>query len=899
MHIQQNENKNKWLIWVSCLLMAFSMTNSYAAINAFDLEVNHPPIPILDEQGTHVVLSKQPYSPKKTCAGSGCHDYEGITHAYHFEMGRDEADDEYGVKRGLPHLVSPGYYGGYTCMGGSNPQVLAKKNNGSVEEFADYGSAGWLRTCMDCHVGGGWAEKDRNGIRYDQKNIADINPLDGDYYDRVLNKLTGEETVELWDWKKSGVGEADCLFCHMKYSKLALPVDSGLSQPLSPRHARRAFVKKGFFRQAASATMEYVKNDKGVNLLTIARAAGDFVLDANGMPVLNWHPEAFTKEGRVIIPMLRFPENASCMECHLTSNTRRGFYGFGEEAKQTLASADEGDGETPGAGSTFADDYRDDVHKGTNFTEDNGQQRSIESCNSCHSVQYYKPLHSNVDLNANHNFPKGNSDMDVRNDLDYRPNVKSCEKCHIHSVHSIVGASNETLLKTHTQLWASSGGLNGYAPESLTAITQRHFDVVACQTCHITNKKDANGNELQMMYRYRVAEDGLPKISPYNPRLRYHWKDKASGRVLYQKERNSVLVKAGDAKGVANIVDPVSQQVLGQISGTGSGKDFVANDPNSYESFVALKTAYDSLLRRKGYVNPNTSMVFAESNEYVISHNTRPKKESMPCRNCHTQNQNGGYGQFISDTGVLGKSKVKVIAKLPDTRLVSEGIVTLGVPYNKLQPNGEITQNVADVLYETKIDSFMSLLKNSSSNEITGEFIEIKTKSLLAGLGSELSGLIASDFTDVKSFYFTVNKGSPNLRNMGAIIPGNAVNNVLFPKLRIALGIKEGVEKVAQDILHAREYGNLRSRVFYIDVLDEGKGNISSFNGSVMLIKAAYKGEQTDINKINVVIANRATTQINSIPSTDIVMLKPANEVGDGFVIFKMKESGYFIVADK
>jgi len=360
------DGRHKWFVSMSYLFMLFMSSNSYAVVNAFDKPVNHPPIPLLDEQGNHVLESNNPYSPKKSCEGSGCHDYEAITHAYHFEMGRDEADDNYGAIRGLPNLVSPGYYGGYTCMGGDTQRVLAKKNNTNPDEFADLGSAGWVKECMSCHTGGGWAEKDREGIRYDEKNVADIKKYDGDYYERHTMP-DGQSHLMLWDWKKSGVGEADCMFCHVDFATLKLPADSGLEKMLTPRRARQAFASEGFFRQAASGLMEYVIDKDGKNLMTVARAVqpnpgmhgqpgvGESlqpVLDGNGMPKFNWHADAFDENGRTTIPMLRFPGNDNCMACHSTSNSRRGFYGFGEAASATLA----GDGENPADG-VLEDDY--------------------------------------------------------------------------------------------------------------------------------------------------------------------------------------------------------------------------------------------------------------------------------------------------------------------------------------------------------------------------------------------------------------------------------------------------------------------------------------------------------------------------------------------------------------
>ncbi|BCG66046.1 MAG: hypothetical protein methR_P3922 [Methyloprofundus sp.] len=895
MHYQHHITHFSWFLKISLLIACIS-TNSLAALNDYDRLVDHPPIPILDEQGQHVLLSHNPYSPKKSCAGSGCHDYDKITHAYHFEMGRDEADDNYGAKRGLPHLVSPGYYGGYTCMGGNNQQVLAKKNNANAADFADLGSAGWVKTCMSCHAGGGWAEKDREGIRYDQKNPATIKPLDGDYYERIIDPQTGTESLQLWDWQKSGVGEADCLFCHAKFSKLKLPSDSGLTKALSPRFARGALIEKGFFRQAASGLMEYVKNTDGKHLLSIARNNGEFNLNAQGMPIFNWHADAFNETGRVTIPMLRFPESDNCMECHLTSNTRRGFYGFGEEAKATLAT--EGGDEEAGAGSTLEDDYRDDIHKGTNYTADNGEKRSIESCNACHSSQYYKPNDANIDLDANHDFPKGNSDMDVRNDLDYNPNVKSCEQCHINSINAVVGIKYDSLLHAHTERWKKNGDLNGYEAASHTPITQTHFDIVSCQTCHIVNKNDKDGKKLQMMYRFRIAKDGQAKISPYNPRVRYYWQDKTSGKILVQTERNAIFAKVpGTAQ--ANIIDPMSQAVLGQVStSTDSSSIVTFNTPGDYENTVAVKTAYDSLLRQKGYSNPNTTLVWSESNEYVISHNTRAAKDAMPCLECHARTPSGTVSQLIDDQGTLGTKNSKTLTIISDQRLVDEGIITIGLSYTKLQ-SGALSQNVADILQVTKADPFMSLLKNSSASEIIGEFTKISTNALFQAIGSEFSSLVSSELTEANSFFFGSNKGAVNLRSMGAIVSGGAVNDIILPTYRAALGILNGAESSVQDYLNTHAYGQLRSRVFYLNILDDSKKPVTAFNGKTMLVSVAYKGNKTDLNDINVIFADTKVTKVIPLSLADLVAIKPADAIDDGFVLIKIREPGYFLITDK
>ncbi|MCF7971881.1 MAG: cytochrome C [Methylococcaceae bacterium] len=903
--------------------MFFIFSSSYAAVNdngdpvytfgsnevnAFDKLVNHPAIPLLDEQGNNVIETKNPYSPKKSCAGSGCHDYDVITKAHHFEMGRDEADDNYGAKRGLPNLVSPGYFGGYNCMGGSNPTILAKKNNSSQEEFADYGAAGFVKSCTSCHTGGGYGEYDRDGIRYDQKNVADIKKYDGDYYEpHVMN---GEKHLMLWDWKKSGVVEADCMVCHAEMSTLKMPEDSGLTKVLSPAGSRSPFISAGFFREAATGVMEMVLNSDGKNLVTTARSVQpnpgmhgapgkgeslQFTLNAEGKPIFNWNADAFNAEGRAIIPMLRFPGNDNCMQCHLTSNSRRGFYGFGESSKATIVEA----GEDASDG-VLQDDYQDDVHKGKTFTMDNGQTRNIQNCNACHDKQYYKSPLAGIDLDANHDFMKGNSDMDVRNDLDFNPNALSCEFCHMNATTPSIPSGHDSQLAAHRELWKGNGDMAGYSEDILTKITQTHFDVVSCQACHITNKKSGN-NPLQILYRYREAEDGKSKMTPYNPRLRYYWKDKVSGRIFSKEERNGVFVKGTDAEGndYGIIQDPITGEEAGRVGGTTGRHGFSFNDPDTYEGFVGLKKAYDSLLRKKGYSNPDTTMVWTESNEYLMSHNTRPSPEAVQCEQCHERKQSGAFSSLVSPKGIMGKANVMKVTTIPDNRLVAEGIITLDLPYMKLQANGDITENVDDILYDTKIDPYMTLLKNSSASEILGKFNVIRKSDLMAAAGPELAAKMATDFVSPNSYLFQVNKGAASLRDMVAAIDGNIVNDILFPTYRGIMGKVDGVDAGVQELLDARNYGKLRSDVFYFDVQDSAKVSVKSLNNTPMYFKVGYKGTKTAISAINVVTADLGVTTVTTLPAENILMLQPTDDSGEGFVILKTDSLGYFVVADK
>jgi len=909
------------LSFISLLLLISGNFPAYAAANVFDELVDHPKIPMLDEDGINVLDSGNPYSPKKTCEGSGCHDYDAINHSYHFEFGRDEADDHFGKKRGLPHLVSPGYFGGYTCMGGSNPIVLAKKNNASEAEFGDWGSAGWVKDCANCHTGGGWAELDRDGIRYDEKDVSTIKEFDGDYYDRVTQH-DGTTKVVPHDWKKSGVVEADCMLCHAKFADLAVSDASLIDQPADNRRGgggwvrgqRGSFTEAGYFRETGSAIIEAMKNKDGVNMLTFSRSeqlkhnhmTGEMEpsvgldLDENGKPILNWNAAAFDGEKRVVIPMLRFPDNDNCMACHRTSNSRRGFYGFGDAAVMTAS-------EEPGMEGTgvIADDYQDDVHKGKVFTDDNGEARTIDNCNACHAKQYYKTLGAPIDLDANHDFPKGNSDMDLRNDLDYAPNAMSCEYCHDEAVNKVVPSGHtDGMLGAHRELWKGSGDMAGYAEDSLTKITQTHLDVVGCQTCHITNKKGSVSDS--MMYRYRQAEDGQQKIIPYKPRYRYYWKDKVTGDVLVKHERNAIFKAGEDEDGPYGIImDPVTKAAFGRVPARMSHGSLKYSDPEDYEGYVGMKQAYDSLLRSKGYASPDVVMVWTESNEYIISHNTRPSPESMPCGDCHAKKQSGSFSSLLSVGGVLGEANSKTVTTLPDRRLVDEGIVILDLEYMEIDADGKVTENVSDILFATKVDPFMTLLQKKGIDTLTeavGPFAKEKANAAVfteVGLNEADKAKLAARLQSGNALIFKANATNEDMRSLAIIADAESTNRAVLPKYRVMLGKlnNKGVD-AAKEVLNASNLGNLSSSVIYFRAQDDQRKLVNTMVGGDVLLKVPYKGTKADASTINVAYIDWKVDAVNTVDKADIVAIQPSSALGDGYVVFKVSATGFYFIAE-
>jgi len=898
--------------------------------NTIDEPVLHLAIPLLDEEGNHVRDSGKPYSPKESCGSSSCHDYDTITHAYHFEMGRDEARDDFGALRGLSHLVSPGYFGGYTCMGGNNPEVLAKKHNANADDFADKGSAGLIKSCIGCHTGGGWMEKDRNGRKYDDTDPTTVAEFDGDYFNRGTdenNQNTDVNTVSQWDWNKSGVVEADCMMCHTDFSAMK-KFDSALGANDGSDHTDSAYdhfrslrndhlVEEGsYFRYAATAILEFLNlkhpdgSQEEKSLLTFEREIkapsehGDghgstggpnyaLTLGDDELPIINWNADAFDDDGKVLIPMLRFPANDNCMLCHRTSNSRRGFYGFGEVASATYEDGDDG---------PLEEDYKDDVHKGKTWTEPNGETRAIENCNVCHSRNYFKKSFETVDLDADHNFLKGNSDMDVRNDLDYQANAKTCEYCHNDApapAELAIPSGHEDMLSAHREIWKSNGDMDGYPIDTLTKITQTHLDVVTCQTCHITDKKDRNGNPMQILYRYRAEAGGALKIVPYNPRIRHYWKDRNSDRVLNKTERNSVfeLREEEDGTQYGVIVDSNGNE-LAQVSVRMSHGSLRFGDPEDYEGFTALKNAYDSLLMDKGVSNPDAVMVQTESNAYVISHNARPSPSSVQCEECHNRKQSGAFSALVSTDGLFGKDNIKTVTQLPDRRLVDEGIVLFDFPYMQVDETGKVTENVADILYATKVDPSMTALRSATAPVAAGVLKRMSTADGLEAAGLDSSNdSVTTHFSSGKVFLYKANYGNSDVRAVSLIPEANGQTELVFPTYRMQVALSDN------DVASAAEnanLGELASQVFSLEMMDKNSREVTRF-GSRVLVKLPYEGTATNADEIKVIFSSGENADWQAINSNDIVVVQPhSDETGnEGYVAFLTDHFSDYAIVNK
>ena len=880
--------------------------------NKQDKPVIHlPAFPLHDEDGKNVIESGKPYSTEKSCSGSSCHDYTKITHAYHFEQGREQTDDNYGKKRGdilqgigfkgVSSLVGPGYFGGYNCVQGNATGYLARKDNPDRINFGEWGAAQFLQSCNSCHVGGGWEEKDRNGNRYDKMPMDKVATLDGDYYVRsAAAKTTGGGTpvvtqgdivVKPWDWKASGVREADCLTCHADFSALKkfpasnLGTDKDGSSDAYTHwgYLQSKFVSGGFFRYMNSAMLEFmnIRTDlpEGLQLLTVDKTAAtgtapnpNYTLTlTNGQPKLNWNRAAFDKDGNVMMPMYNYPGNDNCMMCHLASGgvnritsgkgngSRRGFYGFGPESQQTLNN----DG-------TRVDDYKDDVHKGKTWIHDNGEVRDIESCNACHSKDYYRKAGEAVPLSPDHQFPRGAGDSDVRHDLSNGPEPLECVFCHDTAKKPALPTTKAaTAQDAHIKLWTDRGYMKGYQTKDYTKTVKVHLDTIACQDCHINKVAYSNVPNGLIQHRNKIDFDGVLRTVPYKPYFRYYAQDMQSGRIISRYETG--------------------------IAGGASA------DPTTYQGWLDLKKKYDDLLITKGYSQPDVRFVYASTNDYYLNHQTRPAVEAVACGECHNKREDGSFDAAVSRTGLYGQDKKNILTSKPlpeGKKLVEQGIIVLAKPYWHVDDQGNIYANAAEELEYSKTNPSMSLFNLETIREINGGLkvagnADIAKFSHLSDLSvTKLNSKLANP---TEMFVFNSDVGHESLRRLALYIPKAEVTNSLEIEANLKVSSRTAS---ASEITNIKKLGYKKQifDVYTISVENSKREIVNNFGKTGVVIKIPYEGSYTKADKIGIFYSDTGS-KWTKLATKYIVDFAPPSTSGGSYILVSIPTELYVKIA--
>lgn len=164
---------------------------------------------------------------------------------------------------------------------------MARKNNSSPLSI-DFTSYTFTYKCGVCHPGGGAAEFDRNGNRYDRFSAdpkngitpGGQNRLDGDYFKAK--------------WAESGVIEADCLLCHLKHYD---------------NKKRKEQIKALNFRWAATAGAGFGEVEGSVS--------------QGEKPRVSYDLSVFQKDGKVVLSVIKEIPNENCLFCHRETDWKK------------------------------------------------------------------------------------------------------------------------------------------------------------------------------------------------------------------------------------------------------------------------------------------------------------------------------------------------------------------------------------------------------------------------------------------------------------------------------------------------------------------------------------------------------------------------------------------------
>ncbi len=213
----------------------------------------------------------RPVNFRQTCGGPACHDVQRITEGYHFQMGADQLYEPNKPGEHVPVDKGPAYFGKWRLFEQRelSPQHFRDPN------YIDETPFEWIQNEGVFHPGGGPAEYDRAGRRYDVVQTQDpglASAYDGDYY--------GAE------WHKSGVAGPDCLICHLETYEYSL---------------RAQQLKKYNFKWAATEASGFASVEGSVQ-------DGD-------LPRLSYNKEMFGVDGKVHLKIRR-PSDRNCLFCH-------------------------------------------------------------------------------------------------------------------------------------------------------------------------------------------------------------------------------------------------------------------------------------------------------------------------------------------------------------------------------------------------------------------------------------------------------------------------------------------------------------------------------------------------------------------------------------------------------
>lgn len=569
----------------------------------------HPPLVLRDEAGRNVLESGKPISTRRTCGGD-CHDYDFISDSFHFQQGKAEMDRALLNRHGAPTFnSSPGMFGKFSII--PNRQLTHAGIRDAAD--ADMSQPEWLMKCGGCHTGGGISEYDLKGRRFLTPEARPSGPLDPSY--TIRDREKGE--VLPWDWRKSGIAEADCFLCHV---------------PKASRAARKKETGAGNFRWANNATLL----DTGI-------------VSAKGDGTYTYNRGAFNADGTVKAPALALsdPVLENCAMCH-------GFSARHTGTIQAIQHADIMRG-TEKAGW---------VYNGANISDTVspkivGKEKMKHPwdahaakgviCIDCHYAPNNPGRMSHEDNQKNlrfrpagediatylkrpdHNFARGNIPPETVN-LTRKNTMRGCDECHDTS-------------RTHNFL----------------PYKTRHFQALACQTCHIpavhfwayrsddwgflmdtgTSRITYRGIEGSIVdpesdvtgflpaYIPTPDRNNRPQIRPTNLITGVYWFDKSRNRPVFTWQVQQAFFENRPNEG--------EWKYRPEIVKTFGDRDGIIDVPQAvYDTPAKIAVVKELLQKHAGVADPELRV---EVVPWAMSHSTVGKGQAVKeCTACHARN---------------------------------------------------------------------------------------------------------------------------------------------------------------------------------------------------------------------------------------------------------------------
>lgn len=583
----------------------------------------HPSVALRDEDSANVLESGKPVSTMQTCGE--CHDADFIvSHSFHADLGLSD------------YQPSTDSWNASTGTFGKWDPLTYRYLSQTGDERLDLSTAEFLMEYGERVPGGGPATTSRAGIP-----LTSLKPDANNPEASLLDPKTGQPVA--WDWKESGVMEMNCFLCHLNAPDTA---------------ARAEEIRAGKFGWANTATLN-----------------GTGVVQAEGEGWI-YNPEAFNENGELPAKTINLqdPTNANCATCHGLAHTDKltplTYTGCSLDEHQTATT-----GQIVSPQKISASGMNISGKNDLTYAWDIHAERALK-CTDCHyalnnpaqaqRLSQDNPDHLSYDprrleisdylLRPDHNFARGESaQFNVAPDL--KATMRRCDSCH-------------DAQQAHAD-WLP--------------YTERHMQVLDCETCHIPQMNapaiqsadwtvitpageaisqcrgvEGDPDSLSSLITgfapvllQRENVDGHASLTTYNLITSWYW--------VYEDANGSARpVRLADLEAAYLQNGAYSPETVAAFDADGNGKLSTAElriDNDTKQTFVASK------LSGLGLNNPR---IEAQIQPYSINHNVvRGEATVSDCETCHnaesritapmqlaSYSPGGVLPEFVSETNV-------------------------------------------------------------------------------------------------------------------------------------------------------------------------------------------------------------------------------------------------------